>query len=93
MSKSKNQADKQADIVDQKLQEAIKLLSEHCDSVQIFAEFTEAGETVKAELGHGSFYARLGMAQEFLQTNNARVFHHVKKMEFSNKQDEDDTPY
>ena len=89
----KNEADKQADIVNQKMKEAINILSEHCDSIQIFAEFTEGGETVKAELGKGSFYARLGMSQEFLDTNKARVFHHIKKIEFTNKSTEDDTPY
>jgi len=71
------------DIIDQKVDEALRILGEHCDSVQILLEFTDGKTCYRKFAGDGSIWARQGLAREFLQEQEARIFHHIKKTEFT----------
>lgn len=68
--------------VDIAIKEALRSLSEHCDSVQIFVEFTENRETHRLQEGRGSTYARVGMAREYVLMDEARINFWIKKTEF-----------
>lgn len=47
-------------------------LGEHFDAVQILASWHEEGVTRCLPWGSGNWYARQGMAQEFISTTRAR---------------------
>ena len=54
------------------LEHHVAALSEIYDSVQIMGSYlTEKGTTICQKRGSGDFYARQGMAHEFIQTNVA----------------------
>lgn len=55
------------------VQRAVDELIEHFDSVQIFTTHTEGGITQGIKKGGGDFYARIGMAREFLIVDNERT--------------------
>lgn len=55
------------------VQRAVNDLIEHFDSVQIFTTHTEEGVTRGIKKGGGDFYARIGMAREFLIVDNERT--------------------
>lgn len=71
-------------LVDAKCRE----LGEHFDSVQIFVQHTDQGETNTYKTGSGSWHARIGMCYEMTQMNEARNFLQVKKTEFDNTEKE-----
>lgn len=48
-------------------------LAEHFDAVQILASHCEADGTMCMKRGRGNWYARQGMAQEFIQSNEAET--------------------
>lgn len=48
-------------------------LSEHCDAVQISACRNDAGNTSCFHMGEGNWYARMGMAKEFIELDAERV--------------------
>lgn len=49
-------------------------LGEHADTIQILASFYDAEEgTLCRKIGTGNFYARQGMAREFLQQDQAQI--------------------
>ena len=57
------------------IKKALEILGEHFDAVQILAsQETEKRETVLAAWGVGNWYARQGMAHEFIETQKARNF-------------------
>ncbi len=47
-------------------------LSEHFDAVQILVSFPSDGGTQGLNAGRGNWYARQGMAHEFVQREQAR---------------------
>ncbi len=53
------------------LDQALHLLGEHFEAVQIFATFSEEGVSHCAKKGCGNFYTRKGMVQEFVEEQNA----------------------
>ena len=53
------------------LQEAVMKLGEHFDAVQILGSWMNGGHTRCAKRGSGNFYARQGMAREFIEINLA----------------------
>lgn len=58
-------------------------LSEHFGAVQIMGTFlTSNGNTVCVKRGAGDYYARQGMAQEFIEVDRARTACEVKKEEY-----------
>lgn len=57
-------------------------LGEHCNSAQILIEYNEDGLTKSFKWGSGSHYARLAMAQEFINEDKARIHHYIQKSEF-----------
>lgn len=49
-------------------------LGEHFDSVQLIGSFvTDDGQTQRVTRGIGNWYARIGMAQEFLEMDAAQT--------------------
>lgn len=64
---------KNADIEAAKvLEDCLHRLGEHFDAVQILATRVQEGWTQRCVRGTGNFYARLGMAHEFIQEDAAR---------------------
>jgi len=61
-----------ADQLQAMLQRHADELAEHFDSVQILAEHTERGLTTAHKAGCGSWYARQGMAHEFIEQDKAQ---------------------
>ena len=55
------------------IDDAAAKLSEHFDSVLILASWEEPDSTHRVQSGTGNFYARIGMATEFLQEDKARI--------------------
>lgn len=55
--------------------ECIAKLMEFCDAVQILSTWTDAetGNTFDVYLGRGNWYARTGMAHDFLNQDRART--------------------
>ncbi len=63
---------------------AAESLGEHFDAVQIMATWTEGGVTRALKIGRGSWYARQGMAHEFInediaQENAAQIVKAIKR--------------
>ncbi len=55
------------------LQGSCAQLAEHFDAIQILASrVREEGDTLRVWWGSGNWYARQGMAQEFIHTEQAR---------------------
>lgn len=48
------------------VKKALHDLGEHFESVQILATFVEEGQTLRSFSGCGNWYARQGMAHEFI---------------------------
>lgn len=67
-------------VANEKLQKAVQELGEYFDAVQIFATWGEDGDTMKADVGCGNWYAREGMVAEWVQSNEARVWVHESKV-------------
>lgn len=61
--------EKEADICGEKIEQAIRTLSEHFDSVHIFANrhLNDNSGTVKWSLGSGNWYARYGQIREWVR--------------------------
>jgi hypothetical protein len=59
----------------QRLEDAVNVLREHFDCVQILASWESddgEGSTFFARRGSGNWYARQGMAHDFVQTSQSR---------------------
>ncbi len=54
------------------LSHVARQLGEHFDAVQILATWNEQATTRFAHIGVGNFYARTGMAHEFLDIDQSR---------------------
>lgn len=55
-----------------RIQEILDELSEHFDSIQILGTFMdEDGDTGKLSMGKGNYYARRGLASEFVEQDMA----------------------
>jgi hypothetical protein len=52
--------------------QAVDMLGEHFDNVQIFCNTVEDGETYRVKNGRGNTYARLAQAQEWLERVKAQ---------------------
>lgn len=67
---SPEELQRKADIVNK----CISIMSEHFDAVQVHACFlTPENQTQRLSLGSGNWYARKGMAQEFLEMDQAQT--------------------
>lgn len=51
------------------LEKAASVLGEHFDAVQILASWNEDGQTTCVKRGSGNWYARQGMAHEFINSD------------------------
>lgn len=56
----------------QAVKQCLSRLGEHFEAVQILATRTEEGWTNRCFKGAGNFYARMGMAQEFITEDQAK---------------------
>ena len=64
--------------IDGILAEFMPKLMEHCDAVQVLLTFPSAdGKTRGKVNGRGNWYARQGMAHEFITTDQAREIAHA----------------
>ena len=69
------------------IRKALEILGEHYGAVQILASHeTVSGDTVLASWGLGNWYARQGMAHQFLDTEIARNF----AWEMKSKEDDEE---
>lgn len=60
--------------IDALLFEFLPKLMEHCDAVQVLLSFpTPNGQTMRKADGRGNWYARQGMAHEFINTDQAQT--------------------
>lgn len=55
------------------LDRAINQLMEHFDAVQILVTYQKGDDTIRCFKGGGNWYARQGMAQEFIREDQART--------------------
>lgn len=56
-----------------KIDDAVNLLMEHFEAVQILATFPDTdGGTARLFRGRGNWYARMGMAHEFIDMDRAQ---------------------
>ena len=51
---------------------ALAILQQHFDAVQILCSFQDSGNTNRLYSGVGNWYARQGMASEFIKDNEAQ---------------------
>ncbi len=56
----------------QKINDAVAVLSEHCEGVQVLATWTIDRKTYRHYTGLGNWYSRQGMAQEFINIDRAQ---------------------
>lgn len=63
------------------VEKAAAELGEHFDAVEILASVSDGEGSRCLKRGVGNFYARLGMAREFLQEDEARVWEEATKDE------------
>lgn len=70
----------------------VNQLGEHFEAVQVMVSWNEEGETRCNHNGSGNWYARQGMAREFLQFEEAQIIAREvgKKLEEIRESDEDD---
>jgi hypothetical protein len=61
------------------VEDTAKALGEHFESVEILACNSDGEGSTCIKRGAGNFYARLGMAREFLQEDEARVWEEAVK--------------
>lgn len=55
------------------VQKALDTLGEHFEAVQIMVSWNEQGTTRLFNLGSGNWYARMGMAHEFVKSDEAQT--------------------
>jgi hypothetical protein len=63
---------KRDDTRSQLIANAVAVLHEHCDAVQVLASWSEDGCTHFRHVGSGNWYARQGMAQSFQKIDTAQ---------------------
>lgn len=70
------------------LEEMAARLGEHFDAVQILVSWNEYGLTNCAKRGVGNWYARQGMAQEFIDQDQAQTL--AREVSLSQLRDDPD---
>lgn len=58
------------------IEQALQLLGEHFDAVQILVTFNEEAVSKFRHTGAGNWYARQGMAQEFIRSSQDQSLAH-----------------
>ncbi len=72
----------QGDTIEAIVKRFIDEVREHSDAVQVHVSYApeeEHHDTACLDMGSGNWYARVGMAQEFLCKNSARIRKNVSK--------------
>lgn len=59
--------------MDRIIERFLEELGEHCDAVQVMASWNEEGRTYATVVGSGNWYARQGMARQFINTDQAQT--------------------
>lgn len=62
------------------IQKVATELGEHFDAVQILVSWNEESSTMMEASGAGNWYARQGMAREFLNKDQAQTIAHEAKL-------------
>lgn len=75
---------------DKRLMDAVNLLSEHFDHVQILVSWNEEAETKDMASGSGNWYARLGLCRELILRHDCQEL--VEQQYQRNKEEDDDVP-
>lgn len=57
-----------------RLEDAIMPLREHFEAIQIMSTWTEGGLCYSSYYGAGNWYARTGLAHQFLEKDKAQTF-------------------
>jgi len=72
------------------LEKASQILGEHFECGQILLTFQEGVDTYRVYKGFGNWYARQGMAMEFLHDDEARAIANEisKKIDFQSEDDD-----
>jgi hypothetical protein len=78
-----------------RLNEAIKILSEHFDHVQILVSWNEEAETRDLAMGSGNWYARLALCRELILRHDCQElvqqqYERYKLYEEKKNEDEED---
>jgi len=63
--------------VEKVMANAVAVIMEHCNTVQILATVHERGQTYRIMNGAGNWYARVGMCKEFVDKDKAQSEHQV----------------
>lgn len=58
--------------VEKVVADAVGIIMEHCDAVQILATVQEGGQTFRIRNGRGNWYARVGLCREFVDIDRAQ---------------------
>jgi hypothetical protein len=58
--------------VERVVADAVAVIMEHCDTVQILATVQERGQTFRIRNGRGNWYARVGLCREFVDIDRAQ---------------------
>ncbi len=59
-------------MIEDLINQAVNVLREHCTSVHVMVSFQEEGQTRSIHRGCGDFYARMGLAHEFIESTNQK---------------------
>lgn len=68
-------------IIDEITSKYLNAISEYCDCVSVSLTFDKEGGTVGTHKGFGNWYARQGLAREFIEQDSARTHFDVKECE------------
>ena len=69
-------------IIEEVVEDFLNRMSEYCDCTQILVSFDTLDDTHAMQFGKGNWYARQGMAREFINEEKARTFLHINQSEF-----------
>ena len=84
--------DDQSEMIDQLMNEFCQRMMRYgCDSVQVMASVhkEKEGVTSSRTCGYGNWYARKGLVQEFIESDQARTASFIEHTEFQIPDDED----
>jgi hypothetical protein len=75
--------DTRCNAIDEIMEKMFAQLGEYVDHVQVHISFEGGEGTQCIHHGMGNWFARKGMAQEFIERDQARNHHDIKACEFS----------
>lgn len=71
------------DHIDKEIEKFLSSIAEYVDVAQIMVSFqTSERQTMCTKDGFGNWYARIGMAEEFIEQDMARTQYEIKTKEY-----------